>query len=202
MDYICVTADEWNREYKNGYDKFLSKIDEKIRYQKLAEIINEENNSVLDLGCGTGVMETFLNLKIKYTGVDISDVAINLATQNNSGKYLCADISSYHTDCTFDVVLFNEILYYLNDPLGLLERFMKTVSNKGSIVCSLFHPFSDHEGYYLFEDLINQITEWISKKHLVYKQETIVNKNLRWEIIQFVPEHSKRDLHFGKSLED
>ena len=55
-----------------------------IRFHQLSKIIEIDNSSLNDIGCGLGDLTRYINnnfLNIKYTGYDISKVMINNATK-------------------------------------------------------------------------------------------------------------------------
>jgi SAM-dependent methyltransferase len=101
---------------------------------------------ILDLGCGTG--RTGLELDIKkyqyYVGVDISEVAINQARiecrenpdKNSRNYFVISDISKYMPDRKYDVILFRESLYYINQFLipKILEKYRKYLSESGVMI--------------------------------------------------------------------
>ncbi len=84
-----------------------------------------ENKSVLDVGCGTGVM---LPLYIKrnsaqITAVDISQKMIDIAERKYPGekiRFVCGDITSFSCECRFDcVVVHNAFPHFLRQKEAL-----------------------------------------------------------------------------------
>jgi trans-aconitate methyltransferase len=106
------------------------------------------NGSVLDLGCGPGTTGSELNDAVyqRYTGVDISDVAIHKATSRDEqthritkNDYIHADISRYVPSRQHNVILFGDVLYYLprRNIIRTLTRYSQYLTPRGVLVVKL-----------------------------------------------------------------
>jgi SAM-dependent methyltransferase len=73
-------------------------------------------------------------------GIDISEVAIRKATRfsDSSTVYVRADMEIFEPHQMFDVILFNESLYYAKAPNQLVARFADFLNFDGLIVISVF----------------------------------------------------------------
>jgi 2-polyprenyl-3-methyl-5-hydroxy-6-metoxy-1,4-benzoquinol methylase len=178
--YIELSHEFWNNEYQNSYSKYLE--EEKARYSKIACIIKKNNNCfrLLDLGCGTGIIEEYLSNNVFVEGVDISSSAINLAKRSRRGNYYCEDIATFIPNGMFDVVLFNEVLYYLSEANEVVNKYVAYLNENGYMILSLYHPYQGHRYYNLFENLISDINHWSAD---IFSKDTVVHNDLRWEII-------------------
>jgi 2-polyprenyl-3-methyl-5-hydroxy-6-metoxy-1,4-benzoquinol methylase len=92
--------------------------------------------SVLDAGCAGASLSICLNEKFdQYLGIDISQVAISEAkklTENRKkgpGKidFVVSDLQAFETSEKFDVIVFNEVLYYLK--IEYLEKILNHYLN-------------------------------------------------------------------------
>ena len=92
----------WDEEFARGQWEYLENTSEDIIYGYLDKYVN--NGSILDLGCGSGNTGTELSISLysKYTGVDISEVAIQRAVarsikngRHERNEYVCNDIASF-----------------------------------------------------------------------------------------------------------
>ncbi|MGM4906869.1 class I SAM-dependent methyltransferase [Tardiphaga sp. 866_E4_N2_1] len=96
----------------------------------------------LDVGCGDGVLfERFKLLGYqRYVGIDISDVAIDrLCTYNDDRtNFIQADGNVHEPTGRFDVIVFNESLYYLRNLIRSLERYAQSLKPGGSIIISTY----------------------------------------------------------------
>ena len=79
------TADGWDEEYRAGRWSFLRDLPESGRYGIIGMWLSltETLDSVLDIGCGEGLLyERLQPMGIKrYVGVDLAPAALNIATQ-------------------------------------------------------------------------------------------------------------------------
>jgi SAM-dependent methyltransferase len=127
----------WNQEFANGRWDFIENTSGDLIYGYIEKY--SRNGSILDLGCGSGNTGCELNMEKygEYTGVDISDVAIEKANQrsaaNHRGKknhYQQSYISTYTPSQKYNVILFRESIYYIPRPkikpvLDHYSRFLK-----------------------------------------------------------------------------
>lgn len=71
-----------------------------------------------------------------YVGIDISKSAIDLATFKRNGlTFIHVSAESYNPNKLFDVIVFNEILYYMNHR-AIIKRFVDLLSPNGIIIVS------------------------------------------------------------------
>lgn len=105
--------------------------------------------SVLDVGCAGSTLISCLGQNFKsYLGIDISAVAIAQSLANFEAlkwkqsalarAQLCS-VEEFNTSEKFDLIVFNEILYYLtmDQVSSTLRRFQDFLSPSGVIVISL-----------------------------------------------------------------
>jgi len=113
--------------------------------------------SILDLGCGSGNTgaEVSANAYSDYTGVDISDVAIEKAKKKaelegraEKNRYFQWDITSYEPEQQFDVILFRESCYYIpgSKMQGTLDRYSKFLKPGGVFIVRLWTSKGKYAG--------------------------------------------------------
>jgi SAM-dependent methyltransferase len=138
----------WNKEFANGQWDSLEETKHDIIYQYLVKYC--KNGSLLDLGCGSGntgceLDETVYN---DYTGVDISDIAIEKAKRrcdvhgrSAKNSYHQGDITTYTPDKMYDVILFRESIPYIPKPAikRQLERYAKYLKPDGVFIVRWYH---------------------------------------------------------------
>lgn len=180
--FIDLSKDFWEDEYANQYEKQLEEEKERPRYDTLARLIQAQTRhlSVLDLGCGTGIMKKYLPDNI-LTGVDISADAIRKARRSDpESEYICAPIEAYNPTGKFDIILFNEILYYLPDAYGSVCFFSKYLHDDGTIILSVYNPGKAHRFGSVFCGLIEEIKQW---DFSITEEIELANGGLSWKII-------------------
>lgn len=94
-------------------------------------------SSILDLGCGEG---TRLNLlvgkrKIKALGVDISPVAIKIASKKYPHlKFKCADLNDFEQTSKYQLVYSAFVLEHTSNPEKLIKKALIEVGSKGHAI--------------------------------------------------------------------
>lgn len=165
----------WNYKYKIGSWDYMGK--ENLRYQAIVNQIRETNLSqpkILDLGCGYGALNDYLNKDdyAAFLGVDFSSHAVQRAIEANyaNADFLVADIHQFFPEDTFDVIIFNEVLYYLEDQMGIVDRFSKCLNPKGYFI------FSFYGGR---EDLVLELEK---NYQLIRKESVIQSDSISWNV--------------------
>jgi 2-polyprenyl-3-methyl-5-hydroxy-6-metoxy-1,4-benzoquinol methylase len=76
------------------------------------------------------------------TGVDWSNEAVELARQGDYERavFIPASIDEGVPDGRYDAIVFNEVLYYLPQPLVTVERYARFLTDGGSMFVSMWDP--------------------------------------------------------------
>ncbi|MFC7488055.1 class I SAM-dependent methyltransferase [Knoellia sp. CPCC 206453] len=139
-----VPQDEsrWNEQYDRGRWVFLSGIEEMAHYAVIVGYASflKPHSAVLDVGCGAGVLhERFAAVGYaRYTGIDISEVAISSlqGSAPSNATFVAADAATFTPPSTYDVIVFNESITYFTDPIGVFARYQNFLSPGGIVVVS------------------------------------------------------------------
>lgn len=109
---------------KNIYEKYdWSSFKEaalKGKIQKVVELIPEQVNTIVDIGCGNGIITNILGAGFAVTGVDRSENALQFVETN---KIQASADNIPLPDAYFDLVFSSEMLEHLED-----EVFTKAIS--------------------------------------------------------------------------
>lgn len=137
----------WNSEYATGRWNCLDNSSD----QNASRLIEKyaRSGGILDLGCGTGTIGIAISRAAYgfYTGLDVSDVAIEKAKQRaeESGRgdcneYFRSDILSYEPTRRYDVILYGDSIYYIPEGKipSMLERYSAFLAEDGVFVARLF----------------------------------------------------------------
>lgn len=148
---VKVSEERWDREYSDGAWEWLASPDESAHYHAIANYCRaappRRACRVLDVGCGNGVLLEHLapNDFVHYAGVDLSPVALDQARKREIPltSFEHGDVNEYVPVGVFDIVVFNECLYYLDDPVDVIDRYA-TASPAALLVISMYdNPRSD-----------------------------------------------------------
>ncbi len=129
------TAESWDEEYRRGRWTFLRTSSERPRYSVIVGLLAASPSpSVLDVGCGEGVLyQQFRPYGYsRYLGLDLSHEAIDRATAcaGPDATFMQADAGTFQADGPFDAIVFNEMLYYLPEPLQAVQRYARAPSRR------------------------------------------------------------------------
>jgi 2-polyprenyl-6-hydroxyphenyl methylase/3-demethylubiquinone-9 3-methyltransferase len=136
----------WDQEFQSGRWRHLEDTRNDPVYAYIDKYAN--HGSILDLGCGSGAtcLEIDEDVFSMYTGVDISQIAIDSAnlklkgtTKEDSAHFVLGDIESFKPDRKYDLLLFRESICYLpgRKILPTLEKYCKYVYKGGYIIIRL-----------------------------------------------------------------
>jgi 2-polyprenyl-3-methyl-5-hydroxy-6-metoxy-1,4-benzoquinol methylase len=146
---VSMSREEWNESYEHKKMDYLGELSELLRYSALAGLVQyffpEGHTNILDLGCGKGLFRHQLRYYPfgYYEGIDISDVAITQAKaayqHDACTVFHQGDVATYQLSVAkFHVVVFQEILYYLENPKRIVDRYAEALTPGGIILISLF----------------------------------------------------------------
>ena len=112
----------------------------------LKRILNlKENESLIDLACGQGVLERNMDKNIEYVGIDLASSLIREANEikiNEKHKFLIADVGKdlpiNKTD--FDSGAIVLALQNIKKSFAVIRNFSKHLRKNGKLVIVLNHP--------------------------------------------------------------
>lgn len=142
-DDLLQPAQAWEAQYAAGRWDYLAQLPELARFSILAGYICElkPGGAVLDTGCGQGILLGRLPNACysRYVGIDVSGSAIAVARRQQSDRssFFAVDCETYSPEERFDVIVFNEVLCCLRDPLSTMERYARSLNPDGLLLVSL-----------------------------------------------------------------
>ena len=146
-------SDDWDRQYKAGRWHFLNDIKEAARYGILSAWLGQTaaNRAVLDVGCGEAILYHYLKpLGLQqYCGVDLSEIALgNARARLECAQLVQSDLESFNVkqEDTFSAIVFNEVLYFCEEPELQLNRYAKFLEDDGVIAISMYTPSREKSG--------------------------------------------------------
>jgi SAM-dependent methyltransferase len=71
-------------------------------------------------------------------GLDLADAAIRRAAERISARTSRAPMAERESDERFDVIVFNECLYYFDDPVALVRKYERFLRDDGVFIVSMY----------------------------------------------------------------
>lgn len=131
-------------------------------YRWLGELIPAQAETLLDLGCGTGLEldEIFrLHPDIRVTGIDLAPGMLARLREKHPERKLTLTVGDYLTvplaPCAFDVAVAFETLHHFppETKLGLFRRIFAALRPGGMLLEGDYIAESDEMETYLFQEL-------------------------------------------------
>ncbi len=166
---------KWDSEYASGRWDYFNEPLESSRYEAILYFTGKYLNKgkILEIGCGEGILQARMPRESysKFLGIDISKVAIRKAARliDRSTDYRYGDMEKYTPPGTFDVIIFNEVLYYSDDPIRLMARYARYLEPQGLVISSCFQTANSL-----------QIMQDVEKHYKVVDQKISVNERGAW----------------------
>lgn len=141
---VPVSSETWETQYQTGKWKYMEQLSEFPRYSTIIGYIAflKLGGAILDVGCGEGILfERYRPYGYsKYLGIDISQVALAKLTQkqDENTSFVKADVETYEPTEDFDVIIFNETLYYFHEPLKVFKRYTRALKEDGIIIVETY----------------------------------------------------------------
>lgn len=176
----------WNHQYESGVWDHLEGKAEAEHYKIISTCYQRfcSNRTVLDIGCGNGVLFKYLNQlrefdPANYHGIDISSAAIDVCRQKyRNGRFSCHNYEKNTPGVTIKagVIIFNESLYYFSKPLQVLAKsYQNNIEADGHFIISM----CDYENH-------NHLWFEIEKHYKCLAFETVSNaKAQKWSVKVF-----------------
>ena len=138
----AVDKSVWENQYSRGEWTSLEGMDEMAHYAVIGGYTRllHPTPAILDAGCGSGALLKWVNPAFEsYLGIDIAEEAI---AQGNAlgipkANFVAGDLENWDAPLCFDIIIFNESLYYTRDPRATLLRFNKFLKLNGVFIISM-----------------------------------------------------------------
>lgn len=137
-----MVSGKWDGEYLAGkWDHLEDDKSEAARLNIIGDYCNKRKpaGKILDVGCGTGKLWDYLSLgwRAGYLGIDCSGEAIRQGQEKRQAKLRQCSAEDFTADIKFDVIVFSEVLYYVNFRKSV-AKYVSFLAPDGLIIISLW----------------------------------------------------------------
>ncbi|WP_414661904.1 class I SAM-dependent methyltransferase [Horticoccus sp. 23ND18S-11] len=95
--------------------------------------------TLLDVGCGAAVLSHYTQGVCDYIGIEPNEEAALAARGSSLGATIYnQSAEAFESERRFEVIVFNEMLYYSSNPIELLQRYAQLLSPSGILIVSIF----------------------------------------------------------------
>ena len=150
----------WDERWSDPAFYAEYRLDELAHYSVLVGYVKALNRgtAILDVGCGDGIFRTHLDDAAfsRYVGIDFPEAIARAAARIDARtSFAASDMRLYAPDGKFGVIVFNESLYYVDDPIGELRRYSSFLEPDGVFLVSMHRkPKSER----IWSDIAAQFT--------------------------------------------
>lgn len=161
-------------------------------YLKIIDQQITKNTSVLDVGCGTGLISNLMAIRhptSSFTGIDFADsidYATSFATANKikNVQFERHDFVNYPVAAKFDVVICQGVLHHITKQQEAITKLKQLVKPNGVLVLGLYHPWGKIVKRFCNIDYKNK-TLWQDQEHNPFEDSYTFK-----QVLQEFPEFS------------
>ena len=154
MDSYQITFETWNKVASLYQDKFMDMDLYNDTYDRFCQLIEKQNPSIFEIGCGPGNITKYLLKKrpdFQIQAVDVSPNMIELAKNNNpKAQFSIMDCRKINTITSkFDAIICGFCVPYLskNDTAKLFEDCSRLLAIGGVLYFSTIKGDYHNSGY-------------------------------------------------------
>ena len=165
-EYVSMTRDYYNNRLGNETNTSELNMEDWYRWELIEKKMKSflkgnasENINILDFGCGTGWLSNLLSKYGNVTGIDLSEKAIELASQKYKDVHFVSfDASSKEfekiKETKFDFIVSSEVIEHVQDQREYFANMMSLLKPDGFLI--LTTPNAQWKKNYFYKDR----TDW------------------------------------------
>ena len=136
---------------------------QKIMAERLLSFLDkDEYKSILEIGCGTGLLTECAVNKLRYNSYTANDIVSDcekyIAEINSDIKFVECDAEEYSTNEKYDLIISNAVFQWVNDIEKLTERLFSMLNDGGVLLFSTFGKENFREIYHVSGETLNYLS--------------------------------------------
>ncbi len=138
-----------------------------VRFYVISQLMQMHGERILDIGCGSGIVNYFVPNDNELIGIDTSNNDINIARQlNKSRTYIVRDVLEFSWDKKFTIVLALNIIEALpTERRGqFVEKLLSFLGTDGKIILTTpnreYGLYKTHTNKLSYDDLNNILSKY------------------------------------------
>lgn len=123
-------------------------------------------------------MVDFLNTiqKKKYLGLDISEEAVKKAREKEA-RFQVGDFADFKSSYKFDIIIFNEVLYYMDED-SAFNQALNMLAENGVVITSLYQMKNKR-----YDQKIRKASRKFFKTiNAIEIKSRVKNQNVTWRV--------------------
>ena len=110
-----------------------------LQNKRINIAISRINGSVLDIGCGNGMLAKYFSSD-NYYGFDVQAEIIKVAKKNNPDHFFSNNMPEGRK---FDSIVLLAVIEHIDDPIEYLTNLLPYLNQNGKIIMTTPHPIGD-----------------------------------------------------------
>lgn len=188
-----MTRRDWDDEWGSGHWDFLKSDAERARLRVIARMVAAHApGHLVDLGSGSGLLIPYLSpsLTPTCTCVDVAGEALARISRPGGPEVdkLAVDLNEYRPNPRpIAAIVCSEILYYLEDPAGVLNRWAAAAVGLRAVVVSIAEP--GHR-FAAWGTRVEEAWRQLDSLNWSIVDRTVIRHGAqRWSVIAYRPEN-------------
>jgi cyclopropane fatty-acyl-phospholipid synthase-like methyltransferase len=200
----------FDNSYSSIKSGFYSPNSSLLSFLEFAEdrFLNETHRSVLEIGCGNGLLKNHSDVRFNYSGVELSKTAYELLSNEDRSRVINEDFLTHDFDRTFDLLIDSHMAHCLSSIELLKSYFLKCrdLLNSGGVL--LIELMVTHSSFRPDDGYIYDENEFTLKKgdvvhrlvlHSRFIEEIVQQADLKIvylrvdETLKFIPYSHRSD---------
>ncbi len=155
---------------------YLMPLRAKTLLKKIEASIQSPNDSIVDFGCGDGILLKKITKPCKKFGVDICDTHIQRAQNNipnGTFKKIAPESQTPFKTNLFDVTVSSEVIEHVKNPKQFIQELVRITKPGGTIIVTTPSKFGFRPGSLTWKwnimVCVNRFFDWVP-----YKLKTLI----------------------------